>query len=310
MHNNTVHASLGMVPNLLLFGRVLRIPSVAQAPIPDCLPSNLKLQVAHLIQVIRECQDLADSNLASFRKAMKLQYDKKAVDIQYEVGDLVWLYVPNLPVQMSRKLRSSWIGPFRVIQREGLLNYELRSEETTRRVRYPVHVNRLRPYLTSGLRPEEDPALRDMCREDPDLFLGNQDIPEHNYIGESEVTKEGEEVVLEGAESGSTPIQVPEVPQGEAKGVPVDRERHKIMPNNMLNPPPPMMPRPVVTCPVMPPQQAPAPSALPVPPKVSEGSAGSVPLNPESTINPGGGACHRREGSGSRASTLTLSRDS
>jgi hypothetical protein len=185
-HNNTTHYTLKMAPNLLVFGRVLRMPNDLQCTFLDTLPQNLNMQVGFLVQKINECQLQADEAIMKAQAKMKLQYDKKTKDIQYSAGELVWLYVPCVPLQMSRKLKSPWVGPFRILNRVSTLNYELRSEVTNKKLKYPVHVNRLRKFFTCALRPSDDHELREMYSKDPDLHLTDIDIQKENFVDEDD----------------------------------------------------------------------------------------------------------------------------
>jgi len=218
VHNNTIHATTKVIPNLLVFGRILKMPSEMNLPVPDALPKNLEFQIGHLIQKINECQIEADKNLLEARTKMKIRYDKKANQIEFRVGELVWLYVPNIPVQMTRKLRSSWVGPFRILNRAGNLNYEIRSEKTNKKLRFPVHVNRIRPYYVSSLRPPDDPELRDLYIREPDLHLTDQDLPEENYWngvlhdGKYSTSEVGEKEVDESVMAENEKERVKQVP--------------------------------------------------------------------------------------------------
>ena len=158
------------------------MPSELKTPFPEALPLNLKTQIGQLIRTIDEYQKIAEANLNLSKEKMKKEYDKKAKDTVFDPSDLVWMFTPNVPIQMLRKLRSPWIGPFRVLERTSPLNYRLRSETTNKSLKMPVHVNRLRKYFTSGLRPEDDPDLRRKCRSDPDLGLRDNDVQAHNFI--------------------------------------------------------------------------------------------------------------------------------
>jgi hypothetical protein len=182
VHNNTTHTTTQVAPNMLLYGRIMKMPSELKTPFPEALPLNLKTQIGQLIRTIDEYQKIAEANLNLSKEKMKKEYDKKAKDTVFDPSDLVWMFTPNVPIQMLRKLRSPWIGPFRVLERTSPLNYRLRSETTNKSLKMPVHVNRLRKYFTSGLRPEDDPDLRRKCRSDPDLGLRDNDVQAHNFI--------------------------------------------------------------------------------------------------------------------------------
>ena len=205
-HNNTPHATTKIAPNLLVFGRIHRMSSTVSLSETEALPKDLQVQISHLVRRINEYQEEADKNIAISIEKMKREYDKKSEDLQYSVGDLVWLYVPNIPIQITRKLKSPWVGPFRVVEREGTLNYVLRSEITNKKLKFPVHVNRLRRYFISKLRPDEDPDLRQISNKDPDLQITEQDLNDDNFV-DSENKSE-----IKGPEMATSKIQTSDPP--------------------------------------------------------------------------------------------------
>ena len=179
-HNNSVHATTGVEPNLLVFGRVMNMPMDLQIDKPSNLPSKIAAQIDFLINEIDRAQQKADANITAAAEKMKARYDRGTVKHEYTVGSCVWLYVPYMPMEMGRKLKSPWCGPFRILSKEGDLNYKLRAERTLRKLKYPIHVNRLRPYVTSSLRPLDSEELRQTHASEPDLGLEVADLFSHN----------------------------------------------------------------------------------------------------------------------------------
>ena len=53
----------------------------------------------------------------------QLRYDTKSVNVPYQVGDQVWLYVPSVKSGNTKKLASLWCGPYTVIDRINSVNY-------------------------------------------------------------------------------------------------------------------------------------------------------------------------------------------
>ena len=86
-----MHSSTKVAPNLLVFGRLLRMPSEINISFPDALPSNLQVQIGHLVKTINNYQELAEQNLTISRAKMKAHYDKTSQDVQFSPGELVWL---------------------------------------------------------------------------------------------------------------------------------------------------------------------------------------------------------------------------
>ena len=51
----------------------------------------------------------------------KSRYDSNSVNVPYQVGDQVWLYVPSVKSGNTKKLASLWRGPYTVIDRRNQL---------------------------------------------------------------------------------------------------------------------------------------------------------------------------------------------
>lgn len=79
-------------------------------------------------------------------------YNRSVKKCSYKEGDRVLLYHPPGTLEIGRKLRVPWLGPYRIVAVQSQVGYELLSEIGNRRAR--VHVNRLK-------RIAEDEDIRD-----------------------------------------------------------------------------------------------------------------------------------------------------
>ena len=48
-------------------------------------------------------------------------------DVSYEVGDVVWVYIPKLQPGLSRKLMKFWSGPYLLVSQTGPVNFRVRN---------------------------------------------------------------------------------------------------------------------------------------------------------------------------------------
>jgi hypothetical protein len=92
---------------------------------------------------------------------MKEQYERdKKTAHSFNVGDLVWLQAKDIKIhQKSPKLGPCQLGPFKVVERIGNLDFKLELPHYLKL--HPVfHVNRLAPYRDNGLDkpPPPDPV--------------------------------------------------------------------------------------------------------------------------------------------------------
>ncbi|KAJ1168239.1 hypothetical protein NDU88_000186, partial [Pleurodeles waltl] len=113
------------------------------------------------------------TNLQASQELQKQWHDQKAVLIQYQPGQKVWVLEPVAP----RALQDKWSGPHFIVEKKGEATYlvDLGTARSPLRV---IHVNRLKPYhdradLTllmatdEGQEEESDPL--------PDLFSSTED---------------------------------------------------------------------------------------------------------------------------------------
>jgi hypothetical protein len=68
----------------------------------------------------------------------------------------------KLTVPGARKLLPRWIGPFRVVQRIGVVAYRVQLPDTFK-IHDVIHMSLLRPYVADGrVQPPPPPSLRKM----------------------------------------------------------------------------------------------------------------------------------------------------
>ena len=87
-----------------------------------------------------ECaRDIATSNQVESSAKKAAKWNLKAVEREFQVGDLVWIRKPGLDL----KLRESWDGPGRVIGINSPLSYKI---EMDKRVITTVHIQQLKEF--------------------------------------------------------------------------------------------------------------------------------------------------------------------
>jgi hypothetical protein len=89
--------------------------------------STLAPHSPDLLDVISETVDDLKSNLVKAQERYKLAADRRRLDREFQVGDMVWLSTRNLSSRRpSRKLDYRRLGPFPIIERIGPVAYRLR----------------------------------------------------------------------------------------------------------------------------------------------------------------------------------------
>jgi transposase InsO family protein len=152
-YRNSVHSSTMETPYFLNHGRD---PSmvVDQFLIPQpkiVTPRDYKSQ---LMQRLNEAFALARENLVEARARQKIQYDKRAKELLYEVGDKVLLDVRVVIPGTSKKLNPIYQGPYRIFKVHPNHTVEIRPYDGGR-VQL-THVNRLKPLSESMVWKDED----------------------------------------------------------------------------------------------------------------------------------------------------------
>lgn len=158
-YNNSYHSSIGMPPYEALTGETCRTP-LWWGPTgihPSTGPEMIQ-EAAEKTQVIL-------SRLKSAQDRQRKYADIHRRPLEFQEGDHVWLRVsPTRGVHrfgVSGKLSPRYIGPFQILNRIGLVAYELALPPALDRVHPVFHVSQLRKYV-------RDP---NHCIDHSNLFL-------------------------------------------------------------------------------------------------------------------------------------------
>ena len=143
--NNSYQSSIGMAPFEALYDRKCRT-SVCWDEVGERRLIGLELvQIAlDKIQIVRD-------RLKTARDRQKSYANKHRRDLQFEVGDRVFLKVSPwkgvLRFGRREKLRPKYIGPYETISRVGPVAYRLDLPPELSKVHNVFHVSMLRKYI-------------------------------------------------------------------------------------------------------------------------------------------------------------------
>ncbi|GFX35589.1 retrovirus-related Pol polyprotein from transposon 297 [Trichonephila clavipes] len=192
-----IHDSTGFSPAELVHGKNLRTPVMLlyeKLTEEEHVESSVVDYVFELINRMKRCQELAILHMEDAKQKQKLWYDRRTVERQFQLGELVLVIAPS----RLNKLSVQWIGPGEIVQQLSETNYVVKFPEKVKTHVY--HVNMLKPYhqrkeninllCINPLEHDEEEDLPSLELEnDSNLFSnipGCTDLAEHDIELESE----------------------------------------------------------------------------------------------------------------------------
>ena len=145
-YRGTQHSSTKLSPNMMLFGRENALPVHVVLGDPnreDEIPDPYDY-VQNLRQHLQHAHAIAREHLGRQGALQKRYYDHRAKQVQYQIGDPVWLYQPVRKKGVSPKLTAPWVPGYVVIAKMDDVNFRIKSGPQAKPL--VVHANRLMPY--------------------------------------------------------------------------------------------------------------------------------------------------------------------
>ena len=157
-YNNSYQSSIGMAPFEALYGRKCRTPVCWDEV------GERRLIGPELVQITLDKIQIVRDRLKIARDRQKSYADKRRRDLQFNVGDKVFLKVSPwkgvLRFGRCGKLRPRYIEPYEIIARVGPVAYRLDLPPELSKVHNVFHVSMLRKYI-----PDPSHVLRDQPME-------------------------------------------------------------------------------------------------------------------------------------------------
>ncbi|UYV75641.1 hypothetical protein LAZ67_13000826, partial [Cordylochernes scorpioides] len=147
-YNTAKQDTTGFTPFKLIHGREAETTVDTLFPNPhEDLQEDYSQKIASRVE---ETRQLARLETLKAQEKDKARYDSKHEAMDYNVGDLVWIFIPIRKVGLSEKLMKRYFGPYRVTRKLSDVTFEVEPvDQPTRRrqTRDLVHGHEIMPKL-------------------------------------------------------------------------------------------------------------------------------------------------------------------
>jgi len=155
-YHTAVHASTGVSPFEIMFGR-----SPHQPPLPEASAHDVVSYQNQLQSKLAQLTDFVETHITEAAHKQKLCYDQHTTSCSFKRGDSVSLTSPT-----AGKLDPKWEGDWEVQAVNGPATYTITDGKRTK----TVHVNRLRSRIQSSLRVSVKPKMEKISQWSPPSF--------------------------------------------------------------------------------------------------------------------------------------------
>ena len=148
-YRGSINATTQQSPYSLVFGRPMRFPIETEVPQDSRYKTPTAHYVTDLAERLKILHSVAKENTIRAKEESKRQYDKKATKVPaFYKGQQVWLQQKYIPVGQVAKLYQRFKGPYYITSLEGERTVWLRESETDKKLKSPVNIERLKPYVS------------------------------------------------------------------------------------------------------------------------------------------------------------------
>ena len=142
-YNNSYHASIGMAPYKVLYGRK------CQSPLCWYELGELNLLGPDLVRQITEQIKKIQSKMLTAQSRQKSYADTKRKPLEFQEGDMFLKITPTTGIGRAikvKKLSPRFIGPFQILKRIGSVAYRIALPSHQSNLHNIFHVSQLRKY--------------------------------------------------------------------------------------------------------------------------------------------------------------------
>ena len=172
-YNSSIHRTTLETPFFLMFGRDPRTLMDAVLNVWDH-SQTIKERRNSVFSELMPLWESTRKLIVKSHDASKLIHDKHRRDVEFSVGDRVWVDVRSSDKSKSAKIGPHWTGPFRIVEKLSPITYRVVSMRG-RDCEHVLHIERLKPFTDRNPRITSDdvsPEFHRLLNEDLDAVAG------------------------------------------------------------------------------------------------------------------------------------------
>ena len=172
-YRSSVHSKIHETPFFLLHGTDMNLPYDIGLGLPDKRYLDIDDYKSEITLALAQAWEIAAKNMEKAQERQKYYYDQKARESTIKENDLVMLYTPEVRPHHSKKLSTTFRGPFRVYKVTST-NAHIRPLEHPRAKLRSVHLNRLAHFHAPFI-PLPLTADKQLWNDNDEYFSGEED---------------------------------------------------------------------------------------------------------------------------------------
>jgi transposase InsO family protein len=154
VYRTTFNRALNEIPFFLIYGRDPKLPQDMMIQhgnrnIRKISSSDLDVYKSSLLDTLRDTYEYLQNHKQIAALKYKEYYDKSHKNIVYKIGEKVLIHCPIAENEtLKYKLGKRWRGPFEIIAQIDRVTYRVKQEGVRTLKMFPVHIQRMKKYIT------------------------------------------------------------------------------------------------------------------------------------------------------------------
>jgi hypothetical protein len=136
------------------------------SPLDTVLPqyeiTHNKAFFVEFLQKLSKAREVAAINLEQAQIRMKETYDKKAFEMTYELGDLVYVYYPEITIGAKRACLRKYSGPYIIVEKITPVTFKVAQAHNNQVLKNPIHMNLFKPFISRLIKPPTPDELTEL----------------------------------------------------------------------------------------------------------------------------------------------------